>query len=120
MVLTREQALKVSHRVFKVIDAPELGGELRLASLSAGASLAFNSLNARKDKGEDVAREQMLLIIEQAIVDEKDQSLFDAASAAQFLSTVSLNTLTLIMTETFSLMPGAVPSGNSKASPIAA
>ncbi len=120
MILTREQALKVTGRVFKNIEAPELGGELRIASLAAGAALAFSALNDRKEKGEDVAHLQMLLIVQHAIVDEKDRPLFDAESAARFLDSVSLSTLTLVMNETFALMPGSVAAGNSKASPIAA
>ncbi len=60
MILNREQALRVSKRVYENIKVPELDGELRMASISAGTSLLMRGLQARKAKGEDVEREMML------------------------------------------------------------
>jgi hypothetical protein len=120
MILTREQALKVSKRNYATVEVPELDGELRLASLTAGSALTFASLQARIDKGEDLTREIMLLLIESAIVDETGEPFFDPESAKQFLDRISPETISLITEAIPKPKPLAVPPGNSKASPAGA
>jgi hypothetical protein len=120
MILTREQMLKVQGRGYKTIPVPELGGEVRMASLSAGVALEFAALAKRREAGEDVNQQIMLLLIESSIVDEKGATLFDKASALEFLGRISIETCNLIVGEALALKPNLVPPGNSEASPTAA
>jgi hypothetical protein len=120
MLLSKEQALKVSKRTFVTIKVPELDGELRLAPLAAGPAMALQALNERKSKGEMVVQELMLLLIEKSLVDEKGDPLFDTASAREFLERISLDTMMDIMKSVPGYGTPKVPPGNSEASPVAA
>jgi len=119
MLLNRQQILKVSKRVFTQVGVPECGegAELRLASLAAGPALAVNALKDREAKGEDVNRQVMLILLESAVVDEEGKPFFDAATAAQFLDTVSQETLMQVV----NAIPGlkATTPPPSEASPAA-
>lgn len=119
MILTREQALKVSGRSFATLEVPELGGELRLASLSAAPALVANALKERGAKGEDVEREYFLLLLVSAVVDEKGEPLFDRASAEDLLLRVSAETILMIVQAIPAANAPAVPLGNSPASQVA-
>lgn len=119
MILTRAQALQVSKRSFVTINVPELDGDLRLASLSAGPSLLLNDFKDRMAKGEaGVGREMMVTLMEMAVVDESGEQLFDHASAAAFLDRISPETMQLI-SAAVPKSSSSAPLGNSVASPVA-
>lgn len=115
MILTKDQALKVSKRAFANIFIPELDGELRLASLSAGKAAVINFLRAKIDAGEGSKREFLIACVQAAVVDENGEQLFDTASAAKFVDTASIDAVLLIANS----IPApkvdgpAVPPGNS-------
>jgi hypothetical protein len=130
-VLNKAQALKVERRKFKDVDVPELGGQLRLASISAGCGLRLKDLEMG-EAGDKNQREGTLAMFETSIVDEDGKPLFTAEEAEQFLSTISTETLGLIVSAITSLsgkaaktngveVPAANPSAaaQSGASPTA-
>lgn len=121
MILTREQALKGTKRTFENITLPDLDGELRLASISAGTGFRIRSLQARAAKGEDVERELVLAFILGCIVGTDDAPLFDESSASQWLDTASPGLIQALVNRA-AKMAGApvVPLGNSEGSPSAA
>lgn len=97
MILTKAQALRASKRIFVVIDVPELDGQLRLASLSAGASAELQALKARLDQGLLVGKEMMVTMVAHAVVDEQGAPLFEKSEAEKFVDTISTETIGLIM-----------------------
>ena len=98
MLLTKEQILKVEGRRFKTIEVPELGGSLRIASLSAGASLKLKQLGDTDDQ-----RAMALVMFKGSIVDEKNAPMFDAEATEAFLDAISVETLGFILGEITSL-----------------
>ncbi len=93
-ILTREQALKVRKRAFATVFIPELEGELRLASTSAGTQMALQELKASGRT--DATAAMMKLMIEKCVVGEDDKPIFDETSAAEFFSQISLASMDLI------------------------
>jgi len=119
-LLKKEQLLRKSKRTFKDVDFPELGGSIRVASLSAGSSILLNALRTREAKGEDVKREMMLALIQGSIIDENGQAMFDEASALEFFEVISLDGFNRLMAAAMPGTPAAANLGNSEASQSAA
>lgn len=107
MLLTRDQLLKVEKRKFKVLEVEELGGSIRLASLSAGAGIAINRLQLGGGGGDQ--REMSIVMFESSVVDDKGDPLFDHDSAGAFLDRISAETMRLIATEITALSGRAKP-----------
>lgn len=98
MVLTKEQMLRVEKRRYKTIDVPELGGEIKIASLSAGASLRLNSLRKASDGAEFSVDDARILL--ESVVEPK---LDTAEEMDQFIDTVSNETLSAVLREIMAL-----------------
>lgn len=108
MFLTKTQAMKVGKREFSKVFVAELDGELKLASLSAGAALEFQAYQKRIKNGEDVNAEMLLSVVKAAVVEENGEPMFagDDAGAKAFFDKISLASLYDIVL--------AVPSGVKK------
>lgn len=118
MLLTREQVRKSRARLHVDVYVPELEGELRIAALPAGPALTFNNLQERLQKGESVERQLMLLLLQNAVIDEKGNAFFDPTTAEKFLDSCSQETLSLLVDELKKLSATETkPAGNSEASP---
>lgn len=92
--LTRAQALKVDGRKIVDVEFPELKGMLRLAELATGPAQVLAQLQPKIEAGDlAAAREQTVLIIENGIVDEKGDPLFDRASAEDFYNRLPMSAL---------------------------
>ncbi len=125
-LLSKEDLLKKSKRTYKDVEIPELGGTVRVASMSAASSIALNAIRARQAKGEEVNGELMLAMVQGSIVDEQGEQMFSDTDAAAFFKVISVDTFNLLMEA--SLAPEALAKlklkqsqlGNSEASPSAA
>lgn len=96
--LTRDQAMRIDGRKIETVHFPELDGHLRIAELTSGPATALQAILAREGKGEaDATKEKMMLVIENAIVDEKGDPLFDSKSAADFFDRLPQSALMRIM-----------------------
>jgi hypothetical protein len=130
-LLTKQQILSVQGRRYAEIEVPELGGKIRLASLSAGSSLEYKKLDRRRAAGEDCEREQMVLLLSSSCVDAAGAKIFDKESAEAFLDVMTIEMMHLIAAEIVKLStpPEKKPKadepaeagapGNSGASPSA-
>lgn len=99
-----EDAMKISGRRFEDLEVPELGGKIKLAELTAGRSLEFKKLQVKREKGEDVERKQMVLMLS-AVVGPDDKPFFpDDKAAEKFIDTVSFKTLELIASKVAQMM----------------
>lgn len=102
--LKLEDAMKINGRRFEDLEVPELKGSIRLAELTAGRSLEFKKLQVKREKGEDVERQQMVLMLS-AVVDGDGKPLFpDDKAAGKFIDTVSFKTLELIASKVAAMM----------------
>ena len=119
-LLTKEQALKVERRKFRDLDVPELGGTLRVASISAGCGLRAKELDGSAAE----QRLTSLAMFESCIVDENGRPMFSAEEAAAFLESISVETLSLILSaitelsgkpKSKSANGAEVPAGNPSA-----
>ncbi len=122
MILTKAQAKKGDGRVFATVFFDELGGELVLGSLSASAVLDLNEIRVRTDKGENLQRETLRVMIKDSLVDEQHAQFFsNDAEVDAFLLKVSGETLAEISTkipESKNAKKKDVELGNEKASPV--
>ncbi len=83
--------MKGQGRVYVTVFFEELGGELILGSLTAGAALDMNEMRERLGNGDHVERQLMALMLSEAIVGEDHKPLFDAQSIGEFMKTVSID-----------------------------
>lgn len=125
-MLNLQQLMAVKSRRERIIELPELGGQLRAASLSAAAAAKFRSLIKRQAAGEDIENELTRLILLSTCVDDAGKPLFDEASVDAFLATTDVQLVARIIDEISPLLrkPDATETpaapGNSEASPSAA
>lgn len=93
-----QDALAVKNRKYGEVELPELGGSLRVASLSAAKSLEAAELNAAKARGDDVNAKLMRLLIRGGVVDDNGDQLFASdAELEKFLDRISIDTMNLIV-----------------------
>jgi hypothetical protein len=107
MLLTKGQILKVEKRKFRDLEVPELGGQIRIASISAGCGLSLKELGAKGDS----QREMALVMFGSSIVDEHGAPMFDSDTASQFLNMISIETMNQIVGAITELSRGK-PSAN--------
>ncbi len=123
MLLTKQEVRKARARPFKDVHLEELGGELRLATMLAGPALKMEYLQGRIEKDENGLRMVTLHILLNAVIDDKGAPYFDQTSAAQFLDSISSETVGLLLNEfrAINTPPKKTEEeeelGNSKASP---
>src|SRR6185295_12089732 len=102
-----DEAMELKGRKFEDLEVPELGGKLMLASLPAGKALDFRSLQADAEKGKEVEKKQMVLLLRGGMVndDEKHTPFFaDDAAALKFVERVSFDTLQTIIKRITAMM----------------
>jgi hypothetical protein len=92
MLLTKGQILKVERRRYRNLFVEELGGEIRIASISAGCGLDMKEL-----AGKATSRELAMPLFTSSIVDENGAPMFDDEEAARFLQAISVETMNFIM-----------------------
>ncbi len=76
MILNREQIIAAADRAFVEIDCPEWGGKVRLRSLDAEQSLHYESVVAKRAKG-DLKVNPISAVLAVSIVDEAGVPLFN-------------------------------------------
>jgi hypothetical protein len=116
MLLNRDQMLKVEGRKFKLLDVPELGGQIRIASLSAGCGLKLKALG--ESKPDDSDRQMALAMFESSIVDAAGAPMLDAQAAESFLNAVSPEAMTLIVQEITALSRSKVPANGAESAEV--
>jgi hypothetical protein len=99
-LLTKAQALRVEGRLFKEVFVEELGGDLRLGSLSAGAALQLKEMGVEIGAA---SKKLALVVFASSIVNEKNEPLFDEEEASKWIDTISVVTLRFIIGEVMSL-----------------
>lgn len=115
MFLTAEQALKVENRRFGEVEVAELGGKLRIASLSADAALRLGELK-KDDKAGD--RQLMHFLVREACVDGAGAPLFSEQQVVDLLGRVSIDAATALVESISSFIgEGLAKRKNSVASP---
>lgn len=113
MLLNKGQILKVEKRKFKELEVPELGGALRLASLSAGCGMRLKEAS----KLELNERASAVIMFSSCIVDEKGEAVFSEDEALKFVELISIETMNLLIHQIFVLSgrvtekPKAVANG---------
>lgn len=120
--LTADEALKVPNRRYGEVDVPELGGKLRLGSLSAEAALKMLELQQGKAEGGAVdPRVMMHFMLRHVCVDLAGDMLFTDEQATQLINRISMETVTdLVEKITAFVHEGLKNRKNSKASLSAA
>ncbi len=104
MRLNREQMLKVEKRKFKDLEVAELGGDLRIASLSAGAALRLRELGIETGLATAGAYGEMAVtLFSSSIVDDHGIAMLDEAAAKEFIGRISTDTMSLLVTEIMKL-----------------
>jgi hypothetical protein len=104
MRLTREQMLKVEKRKFLDLHVPELGGEVRIASISAGAALRLRELGIETGIATAGAYGEMAVtLFSTCIVNDKGLSELDEAAAKELIDRISTDTMSLLVTEIMKL-----------------
>jgi hypothetical protein len=117
-LLTADQALKVEHRRFGEVELTELGGTLRIASLSADAALQLGEL--KKKGGDTNEREMMHFLIRNACVDGVGAPLFTAAQTTELIGRMSLDSASTLVEKISGFIgEGLAHRKNSLASPSA-
>jgi len=106
MAMTFDQMMKLEGRRFETLLVPEIGGEVRLAELSASRSLEFKKLQAKREREKDdgLERQQMICLLVGAIVDDQGTPVLDDKKAAKFLDAMSFQTLQLIVSKIMEMM----------------
>lgn len=99
MLLNKSQILKVERRKFKELEVPELGGALRLASLSAGCGMRLKEAS----KLELNERALSVILFSSSIVDEKGEAIFSEDEATKFVELISIETMNLLVQEILAL-----------------
>lgn len=101
MKLTKEQLMKGGDaRVYLDVNIKDLGGEVTLGSLTAHAVLTLNELNKRKQKGEAVEEEILVLMLTDAVVNEAKEPMFTREEGFSFLAKVGVDVMLEIQQKT--------------------
>lgn len=95
-LLNKEQVLSVKGKLYKDIDVEELGGQIRVSSMSAGAVLDLKEAGVSL---ESTTRKLAVVAFASCIVDEQKEPLFDQEEAAKFIDTISVDTMRFITNE---------------------
>ena len=119
--LSKEQILAASRTRFRDIDVPELGGKLRVRTLSAAASTKAEELQERLKAGEKVQLQMLGHLLVSAIVHpETNERLFSDEDATLLLESLDMQSVaSLIPKIEAAFSPEEKPAGNSEASPSA-
>lgn len=117
-----EEAVQVKGRTFRDVEVAELGGTMKVQSLSAGKALQFKEMQEKRGKVDAIERKQMELLLEAGCVNEDGSPFFAKPGlAAKFVDVVSFDTLQLLVKQILGAM-GIDPEkeksaeGNSEAS----
>lgn len=116
--LTADEALKVPNRRFGEVAVPELGGVLRLGSLSAESALQMLDLKEKGELNKDNSRDLLLFMIKEVVVDENGGSLFTEEQAKKLVTRISMETMVDLTEKITDFVHAGVKNRkNSKASP---
>lgn len=99
MLLTRDQILKVEGRRHKDIEVPELGGTIRVMSVSAGAGLELKLIGDADNDRRGIA----VTMFADAIVDDQNNPVLDQESAKILVQKISIETMNLLIREILAL-----------------
>lgn len=130
---TREKLQQLKRVRYDVVELPELGDSMRIASLSARGIFALKEVQGDSDKIV-IKRDLALVLLRDACVDGVGRSLFpNEAAVDEFIGTISIDTLTDLINAIVKLTNGTdkvvkapvvegevVAGGNSEASQNAA
>lgn len=107
--LSFDEMAKVEGRKFEDLEVPELSGKIRLAELTAGKSLEFKKLQAKKERDDEIERKQMVLLLVGAVVDADGKPVLDAQKASLLIDRISFKSLNLIIEKVMSMMVPPTP-----------